>query len=319
MEARFEGVPHVILSSSLRNLTKSVRSVVNLVSEKSIDSVFFLSGGSTVLGELVLLYCRLTGRKGTALFYGKDLLQYKEKRFNVVLPLATIVLARRIAVNSRFTMSLLPIRPWHSTTILYPIVDPSLTLHQSSKLDEHDRPRILFVGRLVKRKGLDNLLLACRNLKEDAQDFELRVVGDGPEREHLTELSERLQLTEEVKFLGELRGSPLAYEYANSAFLVLPSIQTRGDVEGFGTVFLEAAMFGKTAVGTMSGGIGDAIVPEKTGLLVPPGDVASLQKAMLRLLRDPAERERLGEAAKQRATVEFSNEMAMKRFFELFK
>lgn len=271
------------------------------------------------MGNLILFYCRLTGRKGVALFHGKDLLQYREKRFNMALLLASLVLARRIAVNSRFTMGLIPLRGWHSTTVLYPSVNPSLTSPPDSGPDVYGPPRILFVGRLVRRKGLDNLLLACRDLKGEDRNFELRVVGDGPEREHLVEMATRLQLTDRVNFLGELSGGPLVDEYARSAFLVMPSIQTRGDVEGFGTVFLEAAMFGKTSVGTASGGIRDAIVPEKTGLLVPPGDVASLKMAMLRLLRDPSERLRLGQAARQRATDEFSNELTMKRLLGLFQ
>lgn len=319
MKAEFEGAPHLVLSSSIQNTAESVRSIANLISEKSIDSVFFLSGGATVLGDLVLFYCRLTGRKGAALFYGKDLLQYREKRYGLGLLVTALVLARRIAVNSRYTWGLLPLRRRGSTTILYPTVDPSLTPSQRGTSDAVGPPRILFVGRLIKRKGLDNLLLACKDMQDEGEDFELRVVGDGPEREHLVNQAAKLQLAERVRFQGELRGPPLADEYAKSSFLVMPSIQTKGDVEGFGTVFLEAAMFGKTSVGTLSGGIGDAIVPEKTGLLVPPGDVSSLKTAMLRLLRNPAERQALGQAARDRAANEFSNEVAMRRLLGLFQ
>jgi len=315
----FEGAPHTVLSSSILDAPGSVRTVVRLISLKSTDSVFFLSGGATVPGNIVLLYCRLTGRKGAALFYGKDLLQSREKRFNLVPLMAALVLARRIAVNSRFTRSLLPVRRGGSTTILYPSVNPSLVSDLGVRTDEQGRPRILFVGRLVKRKGLDDLLSACRGLKEDGEDYELRIVGDGTERGRLMELSAQLHLEDRVTFLGELTGSPLAKEYASSAFLVMPSIRSRGDAEGFGTVFLEAAMFGKTSIGTTSGGIGDAIVPEKTGLLVPPGDVASLKAAMLKLLRNPSERTKLGQAAKRRATVEFSPSETMNRFFGLFQ
>jgi glycosyltransferase involved in cell wall biosynthesis len=97
----------------------------------------------------------------------------------------------------------------------------------------------------------------------------------------------------------------------------MASIQLRGDVEGFGTVFLEAGLFRKASVGTSSGGIVEAILDGKTGLLAPPGNIPALKEAMQRLLDDPAQRRRLGQAAFERVSRYFTVHNTATRLAEL--
>jgi glycosyltransferase involved in cell wall biosynthesis len=88
--------------------------------------------------------------------------------------------------------------------------------------------------------------------------------------------------------------------------LVLPSIvDARGDTEGLGVVLLEAMSYGVPVVASDIGGITDIVEHEKSGLLVPPGDVVRLARALERLARDPALARRLGTAGEQRVRQAF--------------
>jgi glycosyltransferase involved in cell wall biosynthesis len=79
----------------------------------------------------------------------------------------------------------------------------------------------------------------------------------------------------------------------------MPSKTGKNDAEGFGTVFLEAGLLGKPSVGTTSGGIREAIVDHKTGIIVPEQDVESLREALTELLSNESERRALGRNARE--------------------
>ena len=95
---------------------------------------------------------------------------------------------------------------------------------------------------------------------------------------------------------------PAALYVACDVF-VMPSraLNQRDGVEGFGIVFLEAGACAKPVVGGRSGGIADAVLDGVTGVLVNPTDIAELEGALIRLLRDPAEAQRLGMQGRKRA------------------
>ncbi|MEM8599754.1 MAG: glycosyltransferase family 4 protein [Bacteroidota bacterium] len=167
---------------------------------------------------------------------------------------------------------------------------------------------LLTVGRLVPRKGLDTTLHALARLaaRSDAySDVVYLVIGDGPDRERLTELTRDLGLADRVRFLGRIQGNLRAY-FSLADVFVMPSRAEGPDVEGFGIVFLEANACGTAVIGSTAGGIPDAIVDGETGLLVPPDDADALATALRRLLGDPALRERLGASGRARVLNRFT-------------
>ena len=99
----------------------------------------------------------------------------------------------------------------------------------------------------------------------------------------------------------------------------MPSKTTRVDVEGFGTVFLEAGLFGKPSIGTTSGGIPEAIDDGETGLLVPEGDVRLLSQALEKLLLNPGLSQRLGQNARKRVIEGFTWEIASERLVSMLE
>ena len=165
---------------------------------------------------------------------------------------------------------------------------------------------ILFVGRLVERKGIPHLIDALRRLPKDVT-VTLTVVGDGPERPRLEALAAAAGLTDRVRFAGRVSDAELSAAYAAANAVVLPAIaDARSDTEGLGVVLLEAMTYGVPVIGSAIGGIPDIIIDGETGVLVPAGDTDALAHAIMRLARDAGLASRLGEAGRRHVAARFS-------------
>ena len=163
------------------------------------------------------------------------------------------------------------------------------------------RATFLFVGRLVPYKGVDVLLRAVAGL-----DAETVIIGDGPLRSSLESLARNLGISERVNFLGEVAADELLDWYYACDVFVLPSVTRQ---EAFGMVQLEAMLCGRPVVSTELGtGVSWVNRHECTGLIVKPGDVDDLHRALARLLGDPQLRQRLGAGARERVSSQFTAE-----------
>jgi len=263
-----------------------------------------LSGGLTIFGILALVYCRLS-RRGTAIFlYGKDILNATGNPIGRPLLLLSQLLADVVVTNSRYTASLLAGFARLKAQVLYPSVEPNIG---AKVLSAEPRERsILFVGRLIKRKGVDDLIDAFRIIANSDPNLRLDIVGDGPERKPLEQLAADLTLGSRVTFFGTLKGQALFDKYRQCAVFVMPSKSLDQDVEGFGTVFLEAGLFAKPAVGTRSGGIPEAVLDGITGILVDEADASELARGLQSILTDKGLARTLGEKARKRVLEEFT-------------
>ena len=182
-----------------------------------------------------------------------------------------------------------------------------------------DAEMILFVGRLVEKKGVHNLLAAMQLVLKSSPKATLVLVGDGTQRHELERMAERLEIGRAVRFLGKLPHDQLPEYYAAADLFVGPSVVDRsGDTEGLGVVFVEAASAGLAMVGTSVGGISDVLVHDVTGLTVEPDQPEALAEAIERLLSDEALRCRLGAAARQHVLRQFSWSQVAERFSSVF-
>jgi len=297
-QGQFMGTRLVRLSSSTSRLPSSILALVSMMRNSSLDYVFMLSGGSSVLGNLILGFSRLTRRRSAVLFYGQDILRAGRRVAGRLILVTSILLADRVATNSRYTASILPIRPRCSPGIIYPGVEKNIAIGATESPGDSTHPRILFVGRLVSRKGVDLLLKAFGGLHAEFPTACLDIVGDGPEMNNLRALTRTLGLEGVVTFHGALFGSDLWAKYSEASLFVMPSRQSAYDVEGFGTVFLEAGVFGVPSIGTRTGGIPEAVSDGITGTLIDDDDTEGLRKEISSLLKDPARRKRLGSNAR---------------------
>jgi glycosyltransferase involved in cell wall biosynthesis len=167
-----------------------------------------------------------------------------------------------------------------------------------------DRPVLLFVGRLVEKKGLSVLLRALTEPALKATGAHLVVVGDGPLRPRLETCREALGLHDRVHFLPPAGHGRLPALYASADVFCAPSVvAANGETDGLPAVILEASACATPSVSTPVGGITELIEDGVNGLLVPPGDHVALARAAARLINDDALRNRLGRAARDRVAA----------------
>ncbi|MEM8859891.1 MAG: glycosyltransferase family 4 protein [Chloroflexota bacterium] len=146
--------------------------------------------------------------------------------------------------------------------------------------------KLLFVGNLIPRKGLETLLNACRQLP--AGKWELDIVGN-PDAErayadHCKEIVESIpRLRAAVRFYGSLSHEQLAIRYSLNHLIVVPS-----EYEGFGIVYLEGMGFGLPAIASTAGAAAEIIEDGQNGFLVPPSDPNALAKVIISLINDRA-------------------------------
>lgn len=162
----------------------------------------------------------------------------------------------------------------------------------------HEAGRLLFVGKLTEQKGLHHLLRALPLMKERAV---VDVVGAGRvEDDKLRALAAELNVADRIQWLPLLSQQALAERYRTAAVHVIPAVD-----EGLGLTAVESLLCETPVVAFESGGLPDAVVPEQTGLLVPPSDVRGLAAALDRILADSALRTRLGREGRQFALRRF--------------
>jgi glycosyltransferase involved in cell wall biosynthesis len=160
-------------------------------------------------------------------------------------------------------------------------------------------PLVLFVGRMVDYKGVDVLLRALVGV-----ECTTLLVGDGPRRAALEELAADLGLAGRAVFLGDVDDRRMSALYQACDLFVLPSV-TRA--EAFGLVQLEAMAAGKPVVSTaVPTGVPWVNQHGRTGLVVRPGEVPALRDAIVRLLRDPELRSRMGREGRARVSTDFT-------------
>ncbi|MDQ8188862.1 glycosyltransferase [Roseibacillus persicicus] len=160
---------------------------------------------------------------------------------------------------------------------------------------ESERDGILFVGRLVEKKGIYDLLDAITKLQVEEPPL-LRVVGEGPELSALKEVAEQNNV--KVEWLGFMPMDSVKAEMRRALMLVVPSKTSRnGDQEGLPTVIPEAFSNGLPVVATRHAGIPEAVLDGETGLLVEEGDSDALAGAISKLLLDRPLAEKYAENA----------------------
>lgn len=174
---------------------------------------------------------------------------------------------------------------------------------------EAERP-LVFAGRLNAQKGLADLLDAMARLQGPAT---LQVIGEGEDRAALDARAARLGIASRIQWLG--RGTPeqLATAFRGAAAVVIPSRE-----EGLGLVAVEAQLCGAPVIGYRSGGLPDVIDPSWGGVLVEPGDIVQLARAIDAVLAaapDPSRRDAAVRIMRER----FAPQAVAERYVALYR
>ena len=173
-------------------------------------------------------------------------------------------------------------------------------------LYDHSRKDLLFVGRLVDKKGCSVLLEAMQIVLKSDPDVKLHIIGDGPELEELKNLCSKLSIKTNVIFLGAMPQKEILRWYQTASVFIMPSIiADSGDQEGLGLVAAEAMSCKCPVIASDLMAVRDLVTNDLDGLLVNPNDKKDLANAIVKLLRNPEIGIRLGNNAREKIVSKF--------------
>ena len=178
--------------------------------------------------------------------------------------------------------------------------------------------KILSVSRLVEKKGVDVLLAALARLPRSLH-WRLVHVGGGPLAYQMDSLCKKLGIADRVEWRGALAQDEVLREYRAADLFALASRVARdGDRDGLPNVLVEAQSQGLACVASRISAVPELVTDGLTGVLVAPDDAGALAKALEDLIRDPARRRSIGEAAAARVRAEFTLEGNFSRLARKF-
>ena len=185
---------------------------------------------------------------------------------------------------------------------------------QRYPLPPEQHPVLACLGSWEPRKGQGILIEAVAHLAAGPlPDIHLMLVGDGPDEAQLRRQVRELHLEKQVSFHPFTRQPE--YVFARADLVVLPSIAK----EGLPNVLLEAMAMGKPVVASDLGGISEAVIHRKTGMLVPPGDGEALEAAIRALWQDVPLRREIRQNARAHVQQTFDKARQFQRFREFFE
>ncbi len=171
---------------------------------------------------------------------------------------------------------------------------------------------VLFVGRLIPRKGLSYLIKAAKQVVKGHSETLFIIVGDGPLKNHLISEVKLANLGDNFVFLGDVSEAELPTVYGCADVFAFPSIQ-----EGQGIALLEAQASGKPVVAFNVSGVIEAVVDGETGLLVEP-NAEGLAEAIQKLLADASLRQKMGTRGRERVLKEFTWDLCAQKMFSAY-
>lgn len=186
------------------------------------------------------------------------------------------------------------------------------------KAEPREEGLVLFVGRLVEKKGCSYLLRAMKRVQKQCAKAKLLIIGDGPDRKELEALAKELDAPAE--FLGPQPSDVIRNTLARAKVFCGPSIIARnGDGEGLGIVFCEAQAVGTPVVSFASGGIPEVVRHQETGLLAPEKDDKTLADYILQYLTDESFWHRSSEQGKSWVARQFDIHIQTPKLEEIYQ
>ena len=244
--------------------------------------------------KIAWVHCDLKRKEGMA-EQAEKIRKYYEKYDRVVCVAGTV----RESFEALFGGSA-------RSVVLYNVNDEEeiLTKAAAFETEKKDVPVFAVVGRLSHEKGVDRLLEACARLHEEGEQFFLRIVGDGAERQKLEQMARERDLESCLEFMG-FQSNPYPV-MAGADVIVCPS-----RFEGFSTVVTEALILGKPVVTTPCSGMRELLGDSEFGLITEDS-VEGIYQGMKKLLEDADLRNSYARAAKERGR-EFGKENILAR------
>lgn len=246
------------------------------------------------VGFWVALFAKIFRVKSCLTVYGTEVVTSRGSLMTRIVKYLTLIIFDVIAAFSRSTKELMFGRYKMNSdkvAVIYPSISPlpseiSYNIREKFQINQDDFV-VLFVGRLVARKGALDLIKAV-GLTGD-EKIKLILAGGG-ERNDLEKYVQEHNLAGRIFFAGDVPHEEILNYYQAAQIFSMPSFfdESQGDIEGLGIVYLEAQILGLPVVGTSSGGIPEAISDGVSGFVVEPRDIGALA-GKIKLLKDDKE------------------------------
>jgi len=290
----------------------SVDMIIDLI-RSNVDIIHVHSYYLFMYDAIALIIKKNRGKKIVAHYHGGDpsMLLYPFK----IIKRTTLPLADKIIATNRTEVKRL---------INYWGIPKEKVVHIPNGVDtEFFRPLpyiekssnvVLYVGNLVKGKGLEMLLKAFAHCKQEIKHLKLWIVGDGYLRPRLELLAQTLGISKDVTFFGRLTHDELRNIYNLAAATILPS-----EKESFGLVLVESMACGTPVVAIITEGSIEIVKDKVNGLLVPQYDEEAISEAICKIISDRSLRQIMSENARRYAVECFSWEKIKKRLNTLYR
>jgi len=173
---------------------------------------------------------------------------------------------------------------------------------------------ILYIGRLVKEKGISDLIKALPKVTSKINQAHLTVVGDGPQKKHLISLAKKLGMTNKVNFVGKIPHKKIKEYYQEASVVVVPSLW----LDNSPNVIYEAFSAGRPVIASNRGGMADFVKDGKTGFLFESGNINELAEKIVKILESKELYNELSTKCRQFGINNFTPEKHYQRLMESY-
>jgi len=251
------------------------------------------------------------------LAHGNELLQTNSKKNKKIFKILNQTSA--IVANSNYTLNL--VKQFRLQKPVLIKIHPGTSNFQNIKETKINKiqghPVVLTLARLEKRKGHIFVLNCIEKLKNEFSNIQYIIVGEGPELSYLKKIVKNKKLDQNVIFLGKANDSEKKYIFSKTDLMIMPTIdesQNRS-IEGFGIAYIEAALFGIPSIATNVGGASEAVLHNKTGIVL--NHIDELEVNFRELLTNQEKRKNLGREANIRVQNELQWENITNQYVSL--
>lgn len=271
------------------------------------------------------LWSKMLGKKHICFTW--ENIPYEEKFSKLSLIIHTVILKMNLALSDGLVcgnQAGAEIHRRYTTKPIAVIPMNGLDPDQFRRLEPRtsnlsSRTVFTYVGAIGYRKGIQNILKALPVVIERVPNAHVIIAGTGEYEQKIDALIGELGLRGRVTRVPWVEQKELIRLLAVSDIFLYPSIPHGGWTEQFGYSMAEASLMELPVIATRDGSIGDVVLDEQTGILVPPDDVPALAGAMVRLGTDATLRERLGQAGRRYVAESFSHSVVAKKFSDFFQ
>ena len=302
-----------------------IKTARRLIKERNLTRVAF--GAAAPLGVMAASLRSAGAARIVALTHGHEVwwskvppfsfaIRYMSRSIDVITYLGDYTKSEiSKALSLRNAKKLIQIAPGIDVEHFKPVDADSLR----AELDLSNKSVIVSVGRLVHRKGQDQLISALPTILERVPNTHLVIIGTGPYKEYLEKLAAKLNVSSNITFIGRINYSELPRYICLGDIFAMPS-RSRFfglEVEGLGIVYLEASACGLPVIAGNSGGAPDAVLLGETGLVVDGTKVNEISAACIKLLENPELSQLMGQKGRSWIVENWRWELWASKYSEL--